>query len=98
MTDSSPIKQALDEANIEVADHEPNKSGELEDDEEKVSHAPTLILSRITWIGDQITKVSQAKNSFSPCLIYVSIWLESKNHKLSLLQLDHLECFINFNP
>merc|ERR1719230_533292 len=56
MTDSSPIKQALDEAGIEVADHEPNKSGELEDDEDKVTHAPTLILSRITWIGDQITK------------------------------------------
>ena len=64
MTDSGPIKQALDEANIEVADHEPNKSGELEDDEDKVTHAPTLILSRITWIGDQITKVSQANNSF----------------------------------
>jgi hypothetical protein len=52
MTDSGPIKQALDEANIEVADHEPNKSGELEDDEDKVTHAPTLILSRICWIGD----------------------------------------------
>ena len=51
----------MEEAEIEVADHEANKSGELEDDEDKVAHAPTLILSRITWIGDQITKVSQAK-------------------------------------
>ncbi len=58
MTDPGPIKQALEEAEIEVADHEANQKGELEDDEEKVSHAPSLILSRIIWIGDQITKVS----------------------------------------
>lgn len=58
MKDPSPIKTALEEAGVEVADHEPNPKGELEDDEEKVVHAPSLILSRITWIGDQITKVS----------------------------------------
>lgn len=58
MKDPTPIKLALEEAGVEVADHEPNPKGELEDDEEKVTHAPSLILSRITWIGDQITKVS----------------------------------------
>ena len=64
MTDSSPIKMALEEAGVEVQDHEPNAKGELEDDEDKVTHAPSLILARITWIGDQITRVSLIQN---PC-------------------------------
>jgi hypothetical protein len=60
MTDPSPIKLALEEAGVEVVDAEPNPKGELEDDEDKVTHAPSLILSRITWIGDQITVVSNS--------------------------------------
>jgi hypothetical protein len=66
MKDPTPIKTALEEAGVEVADHEPNPKGELEDDEEKVTHAPSLILSRITWIGDQITKVSDLR--FLACI------------------------------
>ena len=66
MKDPTPIKTALEEAGVEVADHEPNPKGELEDDEEKVTHAPSLILSRITWIGDQITKVSDLQ--ILPCI------------------------------
>jgi hypothetical protein len=58
MGDASPIGEALKEADIEIEDHEPNDQGELEDDEEKVKKSPKLILSRITWIGDQITRVS----------------------------------------
>jgi len=56
MNDSTPIKQALDEAGVEVVDQEPDASGELEDDEDKVTHSPKLILARIKWIGDQITR------------------------------------------
>ena len=48
----------MEEAGVEIADHEPPENGELDDDEEKVTHAPSLILFRIKWIGDQITKVS----------------------------------------
>ena len=59
MDDSKPVEQALNEAGIEVVDQEPDASGELEDDEDKVSHSPKLILARIKWIGDQITRVSE---------------------------------------
>jgi len=44
------------ENNVEVVDHEPNPSGDLEDDEDKVTHSPKLILHRIQWIGDEITR------------------------------------------
>ena len=44
MDDSKPVEQALNEAGIEVVDQEPDASGELEDDEDKVSHSPKLIL------------------------------------------------------
>jgi hypothetical protein len=58
MDDSEPIKTALTENNIEIPspDHQPDPSGELEDDEDKIIHSPNLILHRIKWIGDQITK------------------------------------------
>jgi len=56
MTDSSPIAQALTDAKVEIADHPPREDGELEDDEDKVAHSPRLILHRIQWIGDQITR------------------------------------------
>lgn len=52
MNDPRPVEQALKEADVEIVDHEPNASGELEDDEEKVTHSPKLILARIKWIGD----------------------------------------------
>ena len=58
MNDAGPINQALLEAEVEVADHAPREDGELEDDEDKVTHSPRLILHRIQWIGDQITRVS----------------------------------------
>ena len=60
MDDASPIRTALQEAEVEIAnpDHAPSPNGELEDDEDKVTHSPNLILHRIKWIGDQITKVS----------------------------------------
>lgn len=56
MDDHHPIESALREAQVEVADHAPREDGELEDDEEKVTHSPRLILHRIQWIGDQITR------------------------------------------
>lgn len=59
MDDSEPVAQALRDAGVEIADHEPSASGELEDDEDKVTHSPKLILARIKWIGDQITRVSK---------------------------------------
>lgn len=52
MNDPKPVEQALKEADVEIVDHEPDASGELEDDEEKVTHSPKLILARIKWIGD----------------------------------------------
>ena len=55
MDDHTPIQQALVDADVEVVDQEPDPSGELEDDEDKVTHSPKLILARIKWIGDQIT-------------------------------------------
>ena len=58
MDDPKPVEQALMDANVEIVDHEPNPNGELEDDEDKVTHSPKLILARIKWIGDQITRVS----------------------------------------
>ena len=58
MDDSKPIEQALLDAGVEIVDHEPAANGELEDDEDKVTHSPKLILARIKWIGDQITRVS----------------------------------------
>jgi len=54
MNDHKPVEQALQEAGIEIQDHEPD-SNELEDDEDKVRHSPKLILARIKWIGDEIT-------------------------------------------
>ena len=36
MDDSKPVEQALNEAGIEVVDQEPDASGELADDEDKV--------------------------------------------------------------
>lgn len=59
MDDYKPVEQALLDAGVEVVDHEPNPNGELEDDEDKVAHSPKLILARIKWIGDQITRVSK---------------------------------------
>lgn len=59
MNDPKPVEQALIEAGVEVVDQEPDASGELEDDEDKVTHSPKLILARIKWIGDQITRVSK---------------------------------------
>jgi hypothetical protein len=56
MDDSKPIEQALLDAGVEIVDHEPAANGELEDDEDKVTHSPKLILARIKWIGDQITR------------------------------------------
>lgn len=56
MNDPKPVEQALIEAGVEVVDQEPDASGELEDDEDKVTHSPKLILARIKWIGDQITR------------------------------------------
>ena len=47
----------MTEAKVEVVEQQPKGDGELEDDEEKVIHAPALILSRIKWIGAQITRV-----------------------------------------
>ena len=58
MDDSKPIEQALLDAGVEIVDHEPAANGELEDDEDKVTHSPKLILARIKWIGDQINRVS----------------------------------------
>tara|TARA_B100000780_G_C21058547_1_gene425389 strand:+ start:386 stop:604 length:219 start_codon:yes stop_codon:yes gene_type:complete len=58
MDDYKPVEQALLDAGIEIVDHEPAANGELEDDEDKVAHSPKLILARIKWIGDQITRVS----------------------------------------
>lgn len=58
MNDATPIGQALADAGIEAEDNEADGSGELEEDEEKVKRSPKLILARITWIGDQITRVS----------------------------------------
>lgn len=53
------VEQALVDAEVEVIDQElPADKNELEDDEEKVTHSPKLILHRIKWIGDQITRVS----------------------------------------
>lgn len=46
----------MQEAEVEIADQEPREDGELEDDEDKVTHSPKLILHRIQWIGDQITR------------------------------------------
>ena len=64
MNDSTPLKEAMEEAGVECAspDHEPREDGELEDDEDKVTHSPNLILARIKWIGDQITMVSMQDN------------------------------------
>lgn len=59
MDSEAPIRQALLDAEVEIVDHEEREDGGLEDDEEKVTVAPKLILSRIKWIGDQITKVSR---------------------------------------
>ena len=59
MDDHTPIQQALVDADVEVVDQEPDPSGELEDDEDKITHSPKLILARIKWIGDQITAVSK---------------------------------------
>lgn len=56
MEDASPIAEALQDANIEIEDEEPASNGELETDEEKVKKSPRLILARIIWIGDQITR------------------------------------------
>jgi inorganic pyrophosphatase len=56
MDDKSPVETALRDAEVEIEDHQPSADGELEDDEEKVIHSPSLILARIKWIGDQITK------------------------------------------
>ena len=69
MTDSSNIEQALVDAEVEIDDHEPSADGELETDEEKVKKSPKLILARITWIGDQITRVSRI--SFNHCPEFV---------------------------
>ncbi len=69
MTDASPIEGALREAQVEIVDHQPKDDGELEDDEDKVTHAPSLILHRIKWIGDQITRVSTFTESNSICSI-----------------------------
>jgi hypothetical protein len=52
MNDPAPIAKAMQEAQIEIADHPPREDGELEDDEDKVTHSPRLILHRIQWIGD----------------------------------------------
>jgi len=72
MTDASNIEQALKDAEIEIDDYEPSADGELETDEDKIKKSPKLILARIIWIGDQITRVSLI---FIPnlLLIYVSI-------------------------
>ena len=59
MDDHKPVEQALLDAGVEIVDHEPADNGELEDDEDKVAHSPKLILARIKWIGDQITRVSK---------------------------------------
>ena len=59
MDDHKPVEQALNDAGVEIADFEPAANGELEDDEDKVTHSPKLILARIKWIGDQITRVSK---------------------------------------
>jgi hypothetical protein len=59
MNDPRPVEQALKDAGVEIVDHEPASNGELEDDEDKVTHSPKLILHRIKWIGDEITKVSK---------------------------------------
>ncbi len=70
MTDATPIEKALREAEVEIVDHQPKDDGELEDDEDKVTHSPSLILHRIQWIGDQITRVStflQSTTSPSIC-------------------------------
>ena len=72
MGDASPIGEALKEADIEIEDHEPNDQGELEDDEEKVKKSPKLILSRITWIGDQITR--GAVNFLNQEYLYLGIF------------------------
>ena len=56
MNDPRPVEQALKDAGVEIVDHEPASNGELEDDEDKVTHSPKLILHRIKWIGDEITK------------------------------------------
>ena len=58
MTNASNIGQALKDADVEIVDEEPSDTGELETDEEKVKKSPKLILARIIWIGDQITRVS----------------------------------------
>lgn len=56
MTDASNIEQALKDAEIEIDDYEPSADGELETDEDKIKKSPKLILARIIWIGDQITR------------------------------------------
>ena len=56
------VEQALVDAEVEVIDQElPADKNELDDDEEKVTHSPKLILHRIKWIGDQITRLQSAE-------------------------------------
>lgn len=59
MDDYKIVEQALTDAEVEVIDQDlPEDKSVLEDDEDKVTHSPKLILHRIKWIGDEITRVS----------------------------------------
>lgn len=57
MKNASPIEEALRDADAEIdADAEAHAEGVMETDEEIVKKSPKLILARINWIGDQITR------------------------------------------
>ena len=55
MQDSAPIRQALEEAGVEVDEGEASPEGVMGTDDDVVKRSPTLILARINWIGEQIT-------------------------------------------
>lgn len=83
MEDASPIAEALQDANIEIEDEEPASNGELETDEEKVKKSPRLILARIIWIGDQITRVSKSTRTHPFQFVFFSLQIQTLAYVLN---------------